>query len=666
MSSATDSHAKDAPAGEIPVPATNIGAGATAEDARAVAEAARETGWDRPSFAKGLYLGSFDLGLVHPWPAADPASVDKGEAFMARLTEYARTMSGRVIERDAKIPDEYIKGLAGLGVFGMKIPEEYGGLGLSLVYYGRALALLGSVHPSLGALISAHQSIGVPEPVKVFGTPGQKREYLPRCAAGAVTAFLLTEPDVGSDPARMGSTATPTDDGGAYLLDGVKLWTTNGVIAELVVVMALVPAHTDAAGTTHKGGISAFVVEMDSPGITVENRNAFMGLRGIENGVTRFHQVRVPAANRLGREGQGLKIALTTLNTGRLALPALCVASGRWSLKIAREWSNARTQWGRPVGEHEAVGKKIAFIAASAFALDAVFELSAELADAGQKDVRIEAALAKLWATEISCRIADELVQIRGGRGFETAESLAARGERAVPAEQQLRDLRINRIFEGSSEIMRLLIAREAVDAHLAAAGDLASLDASLADKAKAAVGASGFYAKWLPKLVAGAGMDPRSYNGFGRLAKHLRFVERSSRRLARQTFYGMGRWQAKLERKQAFLGRIVDIGAELFAMTACCSRAEMLLRTSPGTAAGAYELADAYCEQAKVRVDEYFDQLWRNTDDADHALTRKVLAGDYTWLEAGVLDQSEGTGPWIADASPGPSHKEDLHRSYR
>ena len=345
----------------------------------------------------------------------------------------------------------------------------------------------------------------------------------------------------------------------------------------------MVPSRTDADGTVHKGGISTFVVEMDSPGITVENRNAFMGLRGIENGVTRFHQVRVPAANRLGREGQGLKIALTTLNTGRLSIPGLCVGSGRWSLKIAREWSNARVQWGRPVGMHEAVGKKIAFIAASAFALDAVFELCAEMADAGQKDVRIEAALAKLWCTEISCRIADELVQIRGGRGFETADSLEARGERAVPAEQQLRDLRINRIFEGSSEIMKLLIAREAVDAHLAAAGDLASEDASLSDKARAAVGASGFYAKWLPKLVAGAGMDPRSYSDFGRLARQLRFVERSSRRLARQTFYGMGRWQAKLEHKQAFLGRIVDIGAELFAMAACCSRAEMLLRTAPG-----------------------------------------------------------------------------------
>jgi alkylation response protein AidB-like acyl-CoA dehydrogenase len=399
MTSATDSPSTqapgtDAPAAEVPVAASSLGSDATAEDARALAEASREPGWDRPSFAKGLYLGSFDLSLVHPWPAARDDDVERGEAFMARLTEYARTLSGRVIERDAKIPDEYLRGLAELGVFGMKIPREYGGLGLSLVYYGRALALLGSVHPSLGALLSAHQSIGVPEPVKVFGTPEQKREYLPRCAAGAVTAYLLTEPDVGSDPARMGSTAVPTDDGQAYILDGVKLWTTNGVIAELVVVMAVVPAHTDADGTQHKGGISAFVVEMDSPGITVENRNAFMGLRGIENGVTRFHQVRVPAANRLGREGQGLKIALTTLNTGRLSIPALCVASGRWSLKIAREWSNARVQWGQSVGKHEAVSKKIAFIAATAFALDAVFELCAEMADAGQKDVRIEAALA--------------------------------------------------------------------------------------------------------------------------------------------------------------------------------------------------------------------------------------------------------------------------------
>ncbi len=633
----------------------------TERQAREVAEAARETEWTRPSFAKELYLGRFDLSLIHPHPVSSPEDAERGDAFLARLDEFCRSMDGARIERESLVPDEYVKGLNELGAFGMKIPEEYGGLGLSMYYYGRALMLAGSVHPTLGALLSAHQSIGVPEPVKKFGTEEQKREYLPRCAGGAISAFLLTEPDVGSDPARLGTTATPTEDGEAYLLDGVKLWTTNGVIAELLVVMAAVPKHDGG-----RGGITAFVVEGNADGVTVENRNAFMGLAGIENGVTRFNQVRVPAANRLGKEGEGLKIALTTLNTGRLSIPAMCTAAGKWCTKIAREWSAARVQWGKPVAEHEAVATKLSFMAATTFGLEAVLDMSAQLADSGAKDIRIEAALAKLWASEMAWKIADELVQVRGGRGFETADSMAARGERAVPAEQILRDLRINRIFEGSSEIMRLLIAREAVDAHLKAAGDLASPDADTKAKAKAAVKASGFYAGWLPKLVVGKGTVPTSYDEFGRLAKHLRYVERSSRKLARQTFYGMSRWQAKLEYRQAFLGRIVDIGAELFAMAAACSRAAMITKQDPKQGAAAYELADVFCRQARLRVETLFDGLWSNTDADDRVVARKLLDGDYTWLEAGVLDQSEGTGPWISEWSAGASDKPNVHRAYR
>ncbi len=631
------------------------------QQARQVAEEARESEWTRPSFAKELYLGRFDLRLIHPHPRTPPDDAARGEAFLSRLEDYCRSLDGQRIEREATIPDAYVTGFADLGVFGMKIPREYGGLGLSTYYYCRALMLVGSVHPSIGALVSAHQSIGVPEPVKMFGTEEQKRVFLPRCAAGAVSAFLLTEPDVGSDPARLAATATPTEDGDAYLLDGVKLWTTNGVIAELLVVMATVPEHEGG-----RGGISAFVVEADSPGITVENRNVFMGLKGIENGVTRFHQVRVPAGNRLGREGDGLKIALTTLNTGRLSIPAVCTAAGKWCLKIAREWSSARVQWGRPVGRHAAVAQKLSFMAATTFAMEAVLELSTQLADAGTKDIRIEAALAKLWSSEMAWRIGDELVQIRGGRGYETADSLAARGERAVPAEQILRDLRINRIFEGSTEIMHLLIAREAVDAHLAAAGDLASVNADLPRKARAAVKASGFYARWLPQLVAGKGAVPTSYAEFGPLAKHLRYVERSSRKLARQTFYGMSRWQAKLEYRQVFLGRIVDIGAELFAMAASCSRAEMIRADTPDRGAAAYQLAEAFCGQSRMRVDELFAQLWDNTDDLDGRLSERVLGGDTVWLEAGVVDGSEGTGPWIAQWEPGPSRADDVSRRYR
>ena len=632
----------------------------TEEQARAVAEESRESGWQKPSFAKELFLGRFPLELISPFPQPSQDDAARIEAFLAKLRGFLKTVDGTVIERDAQIPDDYVKGLAQLGCFGMKIPSEYGGLDLSQVGYNRALMLVSSVHPSLGALLSAHQSIGVPEPLKLAGTPEQKQKFLPRCAAGAVSAFLLTEPDVGSDPARLASTATPVDDGEAYELEGVKLWTTNGVVADLLVVMAKVPKSEG-----HRGGISAFVVEADSPGITVERRNRFMGLRGIENGVTRLHGVRVPKENLIGREGDGLKIALTTLNAGRLAIPAIATGASKWSLKIAREWSAERVQWGKPVGKHEAVAGKIAFIAATAYALDAVLELSGQMADEGRNDIRIEAALAKLWSSEMSCVIADELVQIRGGRGYETAESLAARGERAAPVEQSLRDLRINRIFEGSSEIMRLLIAREAVDAHLSAAGDLAKPDSDLRQKATAAVSASGFYAKWLPQLVFGEGQRPTSYREFGRLASHLRFVERSARKLARNTFYGMARWQAKLEQKQQFLGRVVDIGAELFAMSAACVRAESQRSANETVGQQAYELAGAFCEQATLRVQALFDALWTNTDSADVQLTREVLDGRFVWLEDGILDPSEGTGPWIAHWEPTASTEPNLARRF-
>ncbi|MCZ1007230.1 acyl-CoA dehydrogenase family protein [Streptomyces lydicus] len=627
-------------------------------EARQVAEAAREQDWRKPSFAKELFLGRFRLDLIHPHPTPAVDDVRRGEKFLATLRDFCeREIDGARIEREGKIPDETVHGLKELGAFGMKIDAKYGGLGLTQVYYNRALSLVGTASPAIGALLSAHQSIGVPQPLKLFGTKEQKETFLPRCARTDISAFLLTEPDVGSDPARLATLAVP--DGTDYLLDGVKLWTTNGVVADLLVVMARVPASEG-----HKGGITAFVVEADSPGITVEHRNAFMGLRGLENGVTRFHQVRVPAANRIGPEGAGLKIALTTLNTGRLSLPAMCVGSGKWCLKIAREWSAAREQWGRPVAKHEAVGAKISFIAATTFALEAVVDLSSQMADENRNDIRIEAALAKLYGSEMGWLMADELVQIRGGRGYETAPSLAARGERAVPAEQMLRDMRINRIFEGSTEIMHLLIAREAVDAHLSVAGDLIDPDKSLADKGRAAAKAGGFYARWLPKLVAGPGQLPRTYQEFGQLAGHLRYVERTSRKLARSTFYAMSRWQGRMETKQGFLGRIVDIGAELFAMSAACVRAEYLTETGDH-GREARQLADVFCRQARIRVEELFGRLWTNTDELDRKVVDGVLDGSYTWLEEGMIDPS-GDGPWIADATPGPSRTDNVRRPVR
>jgi alkylation response protein AidB-like acyl-CoA dehydrogenase len=613
------------------------------QEARQVAESARESGWSLPSFGRELFLGNFQLDLIHPQPTPDPASVEKGERFLERLRAFLEEhVDPAQIERDAKIPDEVIEGLKQLGAFGMKVDEEYGGLGLKQVYYNRALQLVGAWHSSLGALLSAHQSIGVAEPLRLFGSDEQKRKWLPLVAKDHVSAFLLTEPDVGSDPARLASTAVPTEDGSGYVLNGHKLWATNGAIADIVVVMAKVPKSE-----TSRGGISAFVLEYDSEGVTVAHRNQFMGLRGIENSVTMLENVFVPKENLIGKEGEGLKIALSTLNTGRLALPAICVAGAKWSTKVAREFAAERVQWGQPVGKHDAVAQKIAFIAGSAFGLEAMLDVASRLADDKRQDIRIEAALAKLFASEMGWKILDDLMQIRGGRGYETAASLKARGEKPVPVEQALRDMRINRIFEGSTEIMHLFIAREAVDQHLAVAGDILDPEVAAGDKAKAAMQAGAFYAKWLPSLVVGDGQRPGSYSEFDSLAPHLRFVERNARKLARSTFYAIGRHQAGLEKKQALLGRIVDIGAELFAMASTVVYANTIRSEHPDRAESAFELADLFCTQSQRRIGQLFHDLRANDDDHNYRAAQSVLKGRYEWLEEGMLDPS-GEGPAV------------------
>jgi alkylation response protein AidB-like acyl-CoA dehydrogenase len=617
------------------------------KEARAISEAAREKEWKLPSFGKGLYLGNFQPELISPQPDLPPSDVEKGERFLAALGRYLQEeVDPQVIERDNKVPDEVVAGFKEIGALGMKVPEQYGGLGLSQVYYNRAMMLIGTWHSSLSTLLSAHQSIGLAQPLLLFGSEEQKREWLPKVATTHVSAFALTEPDVGSDPARVTTTATPTEDGRGYLLNGRKLWTTNGTVADVLVVMAKVP-RSDG----HRGGITAFIVPSDTDGVVVEARIEFMGLRGIENSQTRYTDAYVPVENVIGREGLGLKIALATLNTGRLALPAICAGVGKWATKIAREFASQRVQWGKPIGEHDEVAQRIAFIAATAFGLEAMLDVASRLADEKRNDVRIEAAIAKLYGSEMGWRIVDELMQVCGGRGYETVRSLQARGLRGVPVEQTMRDMRVNRIFEGSTEIMHLIIAREAMDQHLHVAGDLMEPELSIERKAKALGKAGAFYATWYPKLALGRGQVPRSYAEYGELAGEMRFVERASRKLARSTFYGMARWQAGTEGHGAFLGRIVDIGAELFAMSAAVVYTQTAIAEHPERAAETQELAAAFCNQAQHRTERLFDDLWSNADDANHRLALDVLSGRHTWLEAGILDPSAGDGPMVPSA---------------
>ena len=620
---------------------------ADAREARAVAEAAREKDWKLPSFGKGLFLGDMRLDLIYPQPKPADSEVARSEKFLADLRQFLEeNVDPEVIERDGRIPDAVIDGLKKIGALGIKIPQRYGGLGLSQVYYNRALMLVGTWHCSIGIMLSAHQSIGAPQPVLYFGTDEQREYWLPKLC-NQLSAFALTEPGVGSDPARMTCAAVPTEDGSGYRITGRKLWTTNGTIAEIIVLLAKVPRSEG-----HRGGITAFIVPRDAtnPGnIVTESRNEFMGMRGIENSLTYYDGVFVPKENVIGGEGAGLKIALTTLNTGRMGIPAQCAATAKWSAKVAREFAAARVQWGKPIGQHDEVAQKVGFIAATAFGLEAVVDVTSRLADEKRNDVRIEAALAKLYTTELCWQVSDELMQVYGGRGYETAASLKARGLRAVPVEQNLRDIRSNRIVEGSTEIMHLLIAREAVDQHLSVAGGLIEEDATLKDKGKVLTQAGKFYGQWYPKLTVGSGQNPSAYREFGPLAAHLRYAERASRKLARSTFYGMALWRAKTEEHGAFLGRIVDIGAELFATCAAVVYAQTRAAQRPEHAAAIQELADLFCRQSQLRAERLFHELWHNADGTTYAVAQRVLSGDHAWLEEGLLDPS-GDGPLVPD----------------
>jgi alkylation response protein AidB-like acyl-CoA dehydrogenase len=608
----------------------------TEKESLKVAEASRQAEWEKPSFLREFFLGSFRLDLIHPFPLPGTERPEFA-TFYARFRDFLKNeVDPAELDSTGEYPPRVLDGLRRLGAFGMKIPAKYGGLGFSNVEYNRVMALVGTYDGNLAALLSAHQSIGVPQPLKTFGTEALKKKYLPRCAAGEISAFALTEPGVGSDPARMLTTAVKTADGSAYVINGRKLWTTNGTLARLLVVMAIDPESKK---------ISAFVVEAEWPGVRVEHRCRFMGLHAISNAVLEFKDVRVPAENLIGQEGKGLKIALTTLNDGRLSIPNIGVGTAKACLGIVRKWANERVQWGTPIGRHEAITHKIVDIAARTYAMESVANLATEMSDRGGYDIRLEAAAAKEWNTFRGWQIVDDTMQIRGGRGYETERSLAARGEEPVPVERMMRDSRINRIFEGSTEIMHLFMAREMVDKHLQIAGAMVDPDKPAAEKLAALPGMAAFYAWWYPTRWLGWALWPK-YSAFGRLATHLRFVERSSRRLSRASFHGMLVYQTRLQNKQAFLFRLVDIANESFAMAAAVTRAQALVERRAPEAAEAVRIADVFCLSARRRVRTLFAELWSNDDAVRYRHGLDVLAGRHLWLERGLVGTATPATP--------------------
>jgi alkylation response protein AidB-like acyl-CoA dehydrogenase len=563
------------------------------------------------------------LSHIIPFPEQTIEDRDQGDAFLCRLEEFLRKNTDPdAIDETGEIPDTVIEGLARLGAFGIKIPTKYGGLGLSQTNYCRAAVMLGSWCGNMTALLSAHQSIGVPQPLLLFGTPEQRQKYLPRLAKGEISAFALTEPGVGSDPARMETYAEPSGDGLFYVLNGCKMWCTNGTRAGLIVVMAKTPPAQ--SGGRSKGQITAFIVETAWPGVEIVQRCRFMGLRALYNAVIEFHGVRVPRENVLLAEGKGLRVALTTLNTGRLTLPAACVGLAKRCLEISARWAKERVQWGKPIGEHAAIAGKIAEMAAATFAMESMTMLTASLVDRAKSDFRLESAICKMLGSEWAWKIANDTMQIRGGRGYETAASLRKHGESPDPVERILRDSRINTIFEGSSEIMRLFIAREALDPHLKIGAPVLDQRLPLPVRGSAGMRAAGFYVRWYPGTFLPSALG-RPFER--RLAHHVRWCASTARQLARRLFHQMLVQGAALEKRQLMLGRFVDIGAQLFAMSATLSRAQAMVERMDPEASNALDLAEYFCRCSRFRITEWFRSLARNADDPGYRLSGKILA---------------------------------------
>jgi len=596
------------------------------EESMDVAESARQKEWKHPSFAGQLFLGKFDPSLIHPFPKQPQEDKEKGDAFVEKVEAFMKEyIRPEEIDASREIPKEAIDKMAEMGIFAMKVPKEYDGLGLSQTNYNRAVMKVASYCGSTAVLISAHQSIGVPQPLKLYGTKEQKEKYFPRFRKGAISAFALTEPEVGSDPARMSAEAVLSEDGSHYILNGNKLWCTNGVVADLIVVMARTAPKMIKGKERQQ--ITAFIVEMDTPGVEVSHRCHFMGLNAIYNGVIEFDNVKIPVEDRLGDEGRGLAMALETINVGRLTLPAASTAACKQCLAICRKWGKERVQWGQPIGLHEAGREKIAYIAATTFAMEALTWLTSSWADEGKVDLRIEAAMAKMFCTEETWKITDMTLQLRGGRGYEKASSLIDRGEPGYPVERMLRDCRINMILEGSTEIMKLFLTREAIDPHFSRLKSLIKGKFNI----KEILSAVGHYSLWLPGQYFKS-LSTSSHSEFGKLANHMQFVEKTSHKLARILFLLMARYQKGLEKKQLILFKLMEIGTDLFNISTTCAYARSL------NTENAEELADYFCRLARRRINERFKALKDNDDKMTNLVGKRVIDRDYLWMEEGVI----------------------------
>jgi acyl-CoA dehydrogenase family member 9 len=404
-----------------------------------------------PSFTKGIFLGEVREDLVFPFPALGGEERESLRMILDSFRAFAEDhVDTKRLDREGELSEDIRVGMAELGLMGLNIAEAYGGFGASSKVFNRVFGEIGATDPALCVYFGAHQSIGC-KGISLFGSEDQKQRWLPRCASGeTIAAFCLTEPGSGSDAQAMTSTAVLEPDGKHYLLNGTKIWISNAGWAGMFTVFAKVPVEIDGA---RRQRVTAFIVDAHAPGISLGQPEQKMGIKASDTRTVTFDNVLVPAEDRLGEVGQGFKIALEILNSGRLGLAAASSRGARAVMAVALAHAKQREQFGRPIGSFEMIQHKVAVNAAETYASDSAWLLTAGMVDRGGVDFSLETAACKIFASELAYRAANDALQIAGGIGY----------SKEYPYEQAVRDARINLIFEGTNEILRALIALSAL-----------------------------------------------------------------------------------------------------------------------------------------------------------------------------------------------------------
>ena len=582
----------------------------------------------KPSFTRGIFAGVVHDELLFPFPQSldkrDPAEAETVRRLISEIDRMERTkiIDPPRFDEEETVSEEVIAEFAKVGLLGLTIPKQYGGLELSATAYARVFERISAVDPSLAVLVGVHCGLGS-KAIVLYGTEEQKQRYLPMLARGeTLAAYALTEPETGSDAQNIKTTARLSEDGTKWILNGHKIWIGNAHRAGVIATFAQTPVERRGETVMRS---TAFIIRPDMPGFKVLGTVRKLGIRGSTQAELLYDNMEVPADHMLGALGKGFTAAVNVLNAGRLTLAAGCTSGAKVIVGEMARYAEQRVQFNHPLADFEITQRKLARFASDAYAADAMLGILASLADNSEADFSIEAACAKVFASELIWEAADEMVQVAGGRGF----------VKPYPYERLLRDARINRIFEGANEVLRLFIALNGIQGP---ATSLREIGTALRQPLRNLGLLTGFAGTRIRGLLGATGnLETKLHT---RLADHKNFFEKHVRELRQATDRAIMRHRTEIVDRQLVLERLANMAIELFATACVISRTQSLIdEKGEEGAEREISLCDLFCVESGLRFRQNRDTLG-SLSEATDAKKRTVAA-----------DVREAAGYFVSDA---------------